>query len=201
MSRSLLPVLSALVLATVAAACSADRGTGPGGGSAFAFDDAVADTLAASEPTTVRAIDATRVAGRVTDDTIEIVLTFREPVATWTDSVANSLDGFVDIDVDENRATGIPADIDEEGLGSAEMGSDYYVSLRDDGAGHVALVDPATGSANSIPATFSGSTVTIRVPLALVGRDDGNFTMAAVIGNGDRPTDLLPNGGHYTVHR
>lgn len=203
MSRRLIRALPALVLAAAATACSAERTAAPDGSAAgrFSFGDATGDTLASTSPTTVQAIDATRIAGTVSDDEVELSLTFRQPVAPWSAGAANSLDGYVDFDLDEDARTGIPSAIDEEQLGGAGIGSDYFISLRDDGAGGVDLVQAATNGYVRVPATFSGSTVTIRVPRALLAGDDGNFAMAALIGNADRPTDLLPNAGHYVIRR
>jgi hypothetical protein len=38
------------------------------------------------------------------------------------------------------------------------------------------------------------------VPLSQLNHDDGNFSLAAVVGTLDRPvTDFIPNNGHLTV--
>lgn len=49
----------------------------------------------------------------------------------------NSIDGYIDFDFDDNAATGYPAATEEFGGVDAQMGVESYLSLRDDGNGHV----------------------------------------------------------------
>ena len=46
-----------------------------------------------------------------------------------------------------------------------------------------------------LSASAIGRTVVFRLPMRLLGNDDGNFTVASVIGTMDRATDVIPNTG------
>jgi len=167
---------------------------------AFTFDDPPADTLGQAGTATRRAIDARQFGGSVDANEIVIELSFVQPIAPYSAKTAASVEGYIDLDTDENVKTGIPAYADEQQLGTTGLGADYYVDLNDDGAGHVAFVNVATKEAIPVSIAFSGSSLTVRIPRELVGRDDGNFRASAVVGTSERPTDLLPNTGHYVVH-
>ena len=167
---------------------------------AFSFDDPPADTLGQAATTTKRAIDARQFGGTVDPSDIVVVLSFMQPITPYSAKTAASVEGYVDLDMDENPKTGIPAYADEQQIGTTGLGADYYVDLNDDGAGHVAFVNVATQQATPVQVTYSASSLTVRIPRELVGRDDGNFRAAAVVGTSERPTDLLPNTGYYGIH-
>jgi hypothetical protein len=52
-----------------------------------------------------------------------------------------------------------------------------------------------------VPATFDANAVTVRVPLAFLGGDDGRVNAAAVVGNLTGPTDCVPDRGFAGTHR
>lgn len=143
----------------------------------------------------------TGVSGSVTASSVVVRLTFTQPIAPWSAQTAGSVDGFVDFDVDENSATGIPGAASECG-GSAPLGSDYYLSLRDVSPGHVSLkmANSASDPFQPVPAAWSGSTLQITIPRSLLPDQDGKFRMSVVVGNVDLPaTDFVPSDGYYTV--
>ena len=114
---------------------------------------------------------------------------------------AGSVDGFIDLDLDENSATGIPGAAEEFG-GSAPLGAEFYVSLRDVEPGYVALIDVATYDFRIAPATWSGSTMRVTLPRTRLADEDGQFRMSVVVGHPELPaTDFAPSEGFYTVHR
>jgi hypothetical protein len=41
--------------------------------------------------------------------------------------------------------------------------------------------------------------MTLKIPLASLGHDDGNMNIAAVVGTAQVPTDVVPNVGHLTL--
>jgi hypothetical protein len=168
----------------------------------FEFADPAGDTLAtppAAPPAGARAPDLVRVSGRVERGTIRFVLEFAEPVAPWSARAPNSLDGFLDIDLDENALTGI-AGAGAGAGGDPDLGAEFYVDLRDPQGGRMALIEPARRRFVLIPARFEGSRVTIEIPRGELGPDDGQFHFALVVGLPGRPvTDVAPNTGHFAA--
>ncbi len=195
-----------LGLVTVAAGCGGGP-TGPGTPFApfdFAFSDPQGDTLPPGPglpDEAPAAIDVVAVRGRVEQDRIVLTLEFAGPVAPWSAGASNSLDGFVDFDLDQSSTTGIP------GAGTAVgsvpgLGVEFYLDLRDPRSGKVALVEPAGRRFALVSARFGGPTVTIEIPRRELGSDDGQFRMGLVVGVPGRPiTDVAPNTGNYTVVR
>lgn len=197
-----------LALTTFALACDNNEyfptqsagGAEMGGGglpAAYSFSDPVNDRIAGDAG--IGAPDIVRVSGSYDADALTIVLTFESAVVPWSANQLNSLDGFVDLDVDENAATGIPAAADEFG-GRAGMGAEYYLSLRDVGGTQVTLVNVGSKQFTGVPALFEGRSVTIRVPRPALADDDGRLRMAVVAGHPATPaTDFAPNEGHWTI--
>jgi len=164
----------------------------------FAFTDPVADTIPPDEstpPDAGPAADLVALSGSVSADEITLVLTFDEAVAPWSEGALNSLDGIVDLDLDELASTGI-ADAANGGIGA-----EFYIDLRNPASGKVSLVNALERKFAFIPARFEGTTVTITIPRSALKVDDGEFAMTAVVGVRSRPTtDVAPGTGSYAVH-
>ena len=173
---------------------------GVGGGSSanFSFTDPINDRVAGEAE--LGAPDIVQVSGSYDDSELTLVLIFDSPVLPWSANQLNSLDGFVDFDLDEDQSTGIPAAADEFG-GNAGLGAEMYLSLRDVGGTHMTLVHAGTKQFTGVPAVFEGKTVTIRIPRTDLADDvDGRFRMAVVVGHpAHSATDFAPNDGYYTV--
>jgi hypothetical protein len=199
----LLAVTVALLIGL--AACGGDP-VGNGGNDFdavdFSFADAAGDTINPSATATGRATDLTRVSGSVDGEFVVLTLTFAQTILPWSSGGATALDGYVDFDMDENEATGIPAAVDEYG-GTSGIGAEVYLSLRDNAAGSIAVVDAATGDYSVVAATFAMNTVTFRIPrTALKAPNAEQFRIAAVVGNRNREaTDFAPNSGYLRVTR
>jgi hypothetical protein len=167
----------------------------------FSGDDPVGDTVAVTPlpPGAGPAVDLVAVSGHVGTDAITLNLDFAQPIAFWSAQAANSLDGFVDFDLDQNASTGV-ADAAQSAGGSFDLGVELYLDLRDNGLGQIALVDAVKKSFVTVPATISGTRLTITIARTLLGTDDGQFDLGVLIGDRDRPvTDFGPDTGHYTV--
>jgi hypothetical protein len=149
-----------------------------------------------------KGIDIIGVSGRVDADEVRLRIEFAEPVVPWTAGAANSLDGFVDFDVDENAGTGI-ADVGELGGGSFELGADFYLDLRDNGSGKMALVNTSKRKFSWVKAEFSGTAVEVRIPRSALATDtdaDNVFAIGVLVTTRDRPvTDLAPNVSNYLI--
>lgn len=168
----------------------------------YTYSDPVGDTL--PPPTNVfnRALDVEGLDVGLTADSIFVRIEFTSAISRWSDGALNSIDGFVDFDVDDDPVTGFPAATEEFGNVTAQMGVETYVSLRDDGAGHMLRRMGETDEWREVRVEFSSRSLTIRLARADVGETDGAFRVSAMIGGTNRLiTDLVPNGGHYRVPR
>lgn len=170
----------------------------------FAFADPAGDTLAVAPglPEAVpAAVDLVAVWGRVEQNRILLTLEFAGPVAPWSAGAPNSLDGFVDLDLDQSSATGLPGA--GTAVGSApNLGAEFYLDLRDPRSGRAALVEPARRRFVLVPARFAGPAVTIEIPRGELGSHDGQFRLGLVVGVPGQPiTDVAPNTGNYAVVR
>jgi hypothetical protein len=195
------PVVTSVALA----ACGGGGFTAPSDDRApfdFSFTDPAGDTLppAPAPPVLPKGVDLLGVSGAVTEDQIRLTLEFAEPVAPWSARRPNSLDGFIDLDLDEDEQTGVPGAA-EQASRDAAVGVEYYVDLRDSRPGRVALVDPRARAVVYVSVRFDGTTVTIEIPRSELGDDDGELLLSIVVGVADRPiTDFGPDDTHYVVH-
>jgi len=185
-----------VLLVLLAAACG--DSSGPQTDESFRFTDPQGDTVAVVNPT-VRATDAIATEVTVLADVILLRLEFAAPVTPWSQGQPNPLDGFLDLDLDENSATGVPGAANEHG-GDAQMGADWYLDLRDDGAEGLVLIKPNSSDRIGATIQYLGTAVEIRLPRAALGETDGRFLVAFVLETEDRPvSDFVPNVGHYAI--
>ncbi len=197
----------AALLATfgILTACSAGEPTSPPGSEAlftFQFTEAAGDTINPSETSTGRATDLVGISGQLESDYVVLTLQFSQSIQPWSSGAATALDGFVDFDMDENSATGIPGAVDEYG-GSSGVGAEAYLSLRDNGLGQLAVVNVMGQTFSTVAVTFAGTTMTARIPRAYLTKPNSErFRVSAVLGNRDRPaTDFGPDEGYFLVAR
>lgn len=175
--------------------------TGPGGDSPadFTFADPAADTaVAVANPNAVKAIDLITVSGSRSAKTLDLRLEFAEAISPWSDGAANGLDGFIYIDADQ-APTGFPDP-------GHDMGVDFYVDLRDNGAGKVALVNVAKRTISTIKATITGTSFSVSLPttlLAVTTDTSAALNLAVVVsGRGRLPVaDSAPNAVRPIVVR
>lgn len=171
----------------------------------FNFSEASGDTINPAASPTGRATDLVGVSGQVDAVYVVITLTFAQPVQPWSSGAATALDGFVDFDMDENPATGIPGAVDEYG-GTSGVGAEAYLSLRDNGQHELAVVHVSGSTVHAVSAIYTGSTVTARIRREHLASfnvpPSERFRISAVVGNRDRPaTDFAPNSGYFRVAR
>jgi hypothetical protein len=147
-----------------------------------------------------RALDVEGMDVGLTADSIFVRIRFTSAISRWSSSSPNSIDGFVDFDVDDNPNTGYIAATEEFGGVNAEMGVETYVSLRDDMTGQLYRRVGNTEEWRPIGGQFSERSVTLRLSRADVGETDGVFRISAMIGGTNREiTDLVPGAGHHRV--
>ena len=178
-SRALVPLPGSLAAATAKASAG----------------DPAGDTFG-SGPTQ---IDITGLAAELEGTDLVIEVTFAAAVSPPDSGRGDALDGFLDIDADQDGSTGDVPWVDFlTGVPSTGMGNEFYVDLftysAADGAADV-VDDPAEVVTGRAPVSFTANAMTVRVPLALLGGDDGAVDVAAVVGTLDEPTDVAPNMG------
>ena len=113
-----------------------------------------------------------------------------------------ALYAVIDLDLDQNAATGDAGAVDEfrNDGGSSGLGADILVNLfafTPDSSGFV--LDGARHVIGLVKPTYAGHRLTVRLPRALIHDDDGRVNAAAIVGNLVNPTDLVPNAGHLTL--
>jgi hypothetical protein len=141
-------------------------------------------------------IDLVGFSARIEGGALAFVIDFAVPIDAPGSGGANEINGYIDIDADQNGATGDAPFVDVLTTFVTGMGNEYYVDLGAFDAGTVAVWDDVTDSqVGSAPAVFDGSTLTVRVPLSLLGNDDGFVHTAVLVGTPTLPTDAAPNGG------
>src|SRR3989449_1991200 len=100
---------------------------------------------------------------------------------------ANVVVGFVDFDTDQDSTTGTASAVDvfRPDGGSTGMGVEYYVDLFAYNADSTVFVyDALAGTpTGSVRPRFQGRRITVRVPRALLGNDDGFLNAATVVGS------------------
>lgn len=139
----------------------------------FTFADPVGDTVVATtNPGQVPGLDLVSVNGTLTRDELKLTLEFGSEITRWTDGLPNGLDGFVYFDVDEDTGTGFQDQ-------ARDLGVDFYLDLRDNGFGKVAVVEQAKRRFVLVSAKFEGTQFSVTIPRSAI-------TLAT-----DLKTDLL----------
>ena len=195
-SRGAQVVAAQTTMVAVTVTCSAVGPGVPG----FTVDDPAADTLPNATANGTQALDLLRVSGRYAPGWLILSLQFSAPITAARRAAANSLYGVIDLDVDENSATGPPPVVNSFG-GSVAQGIDYEISFFGGDTSGAAGLATAQGLIGLVGATYDADSVVLRIPLSKIGNDDGNLTLSGVIGTADRPTDLIPNAGVVLVRR
>ncbi len=165
---------------------------------AFDVADPAGDTAARPDGKSP-AIDILRVRGDFKRDSLILTLTFASPVRAGNSDAFNSLGGEIELDMDDDASTGYgPPDSNFYGA-SANLGVDYVVNLFDSFATGV-LVFSKFGFTRAL-ISYPGNAVVIRMPLTMVGDDDGNFSLAINLGPFTWASDVFPNAGQLSTRR
>lgn len=163
---------------------------------AFDVADPAGDTMAHADSLRP-AMDLVRMRGDFKRDSLILTMTFASPVRPANEDVFNSIGGEIEMDMDDNAQTGYgPPDSNNFGA-SAVLGVDYLIDLFDSFP-TLLLVQSANGT-RPVHASFPGNSVVIRLPLATLGDDDGNFALALVLGPYTWASDIFPNSGQLEV--
>jgi len=132
------------------------------------------------------------------------VLEFSRDVLSPVHFDSAAMFAVVDLDLDQNGATGRQSVVDEFRLDGGATG------IRDEGLidltrmtpdSTVPVTDSLSHALGFVKPVISGNRVTVRVPRALIGNDEGGLNVTAIVGNRANPTDFIPNAGHLTLGR
>jgi hypothetical protein len=167
---------------------------------AFNLVDPAGDTVAAPIDTVPfsKGIDVLSVQGVFKRDSLILTMTFAAPVTFG--STDSSLAGFIEFDIDDNPTTGFfPLSLR---YGStANVGVEYDLFFNGESGSSIAgMLNIRTNVLTPVVASYPANTIVARIPMSLLGNDDGNFTIVGIIGN-DHPSDILPNSGATLVRR
>jgi len=169
----------------------------------FNLIDPAADTLRQDDTSHPKAVDLLSLRGEFKRDALVLTATFAAPVSPQF-GAPNFLDAYFEFDIDDDATTGGPGLSLFFGVPSA-TGIDYALNVW--GADAAVSNRLPNQLPNPVPVivTFSGNTVVLSVPMELLGNDDGNFSIAGVIGVFDRAndinwaTDTFPNSGQLVA--
>lgn len=147
--------------------------------------------------------DITKLTIRTDTGGIDIFIDFAANVLSPVTGNANAVVGYVELDTDQDSTTGAGTVVDvfRPTAGSTGMGVEYAVDLFDYNADStVAVFETAGGTTTgTVRPRFAGKRVTLRVPRALIGGDDGKLHAASIFGTAAEPTDIVPNNGHLAA--
>jgi hypothetical protein len=168
----------------------------------FAFRDPQGDTLA-SPFASAQAHDVLDFEAVPRGDTLHVSVRFAQLVQPNSTGADNAVLGIFDIDIDDDPATGFDAVADAFGA-TSRIGAEWSLFLEDSsvarGDRRVALVNLATREISWIPARFEGTTVTARVPIAMLGAQPAaRMRLVGVVGSIERASDIVPNEGSVLV--
>jgi Bacterial Ig-like domain (group 2) len=148
--------------------------------------DSVGDASGAAPVIDIQALSA------ASDSTVlTVALRLADPLAT-------TLYALLDLDVDQDSTTGALAQVDvfrADTTVSSGLGDEFVFDFSSGG-----LFDAVAGTlVATLPIYYDAATgtVTVRLPVALLGSARANVAM--VVGNASGPTDLAPDEGHLTL--
>jgi hypothetical protein len=143
-------------------------------------------------------LDITSVNGTVLGTNLVFRVTFATQVAPPSALAPNSVVGFIDIDTDQNAATGEVSFQEIFGPGPAPLlGDEFFVDLNSElvQPGLVDIVNATTFVVTATAAiTYTSNSFSVVVPLSALGGDNGIVNYGVIIGTFLEPTDEALNG-------
>jgi hypothetical protein len=168
------------------------------GAAGLTVTDPVGDTFGGSAGSDSSVFDLTSVTMRRSPGWMILVLHFAN---SQSGAASSGLYGNIDLDTDENPATGSAPLVNLFG-GHARQGADYSVILTGDAnvAGIVRAGAPRDSLAR-VRLLTGGDSVVVLVALNKLGGDDGNATATILVGTRRQPSDVAPNANVIVVRR
>jgi hypothetical protein len=135
---------------------------------------------------------------RYADGFLMVAVRFHKPLISPATGDPAALYGYLELDVDENSSTGMPAIANQFG-GNSTHGVDYLVDIFTTDTASAELYrtpnEQTVFDAGRVRVRVDADSIVVLLPLAKLENDDGSMTMTMVFGTGDRPTDIVPNAG------
>lgn len=164
------------------------------------MDDARGDTFGTSRPAN----------GSLPPDVIAVTAAQRQEAITITIELAapmaedDALHGVVELDVDQDPGTGFtPPAVDRlrpANEGGSGLGVEYGVEIDSDGVAAVFHL-VGEGRTGEVRPRLEGRFLTLEIPYALIGDDDGNLDLALAVGTAVESTDVFPDDGSLRLGR
>lgn len=140
-------------------------------------------------------IDLSGLSAELVGSNLVIELDFHGAIQPPDGAGANAIDALIDIDVDQNGATGGPSWTDTlSPAATTGMGIEFYVDLLSLADGTVSVLNNDELEEGRAPVTFTANSLTVSIPLIVI-QDEGAVNVAAVVGTQSEPTDKAPNNG------
>lgn len=143
-------------------------------------------------------IDITEVTAYQTSEGVTIIVRFAEPVRPPGEKAPNSVVGFIDLDLDQNPATGYTSAIDYYTGVTSGLGLEGAVSMWEHSPATNSVPIYGTGDVSIAGGTMvflqDGHTVRFNLNLRQLN-PDGLLNFAIIVGTWAEPTDIAPNGG------
>jgi hypothetical protein len=140
--------------------------------------------------------DITQIETNISSGNLVVTVTFANTVQELPAYTAPH--GYFDIDTDQNAATGLTGLMRSSAFCGFVIGPDYFIDFFeeewDDVNNEIALYDADSNYLGDVPVAYSGNTMTITIPLAMIGGDDGEVTIGYLTGDEDGPTDCASLG-------
>ena len=167
----------------------------------FRFKATVSDPVGDTFGTGVPQLDLIEYGAETDQVDLWIRLEFAGPISPADSGQADALVGIVDLDSDQDPGTGIVPFSDVFCPLPTGAGMDFFVDLGSytAGTGTMDVIDSGAGvPSGTADATFEPTSLSIRIPLAALGGDDGFVDTSTVIGTIPEPTDCAPDGATLT---
>ena len=144
--------------------------------------------------------DITSFSAYYTATELIISVTFAGTISPGDSGQPDAVVGYIDFDTDQDPTTGGLSSVDGNSPYTTGLGVDYFVDLFDynSATGDTPVLDDTGTEVGRAPVSFTSNSFTVRVPLALIGGDNGIVDTATVLGTRPEATDACPNGGYIT---
>lgn len=134
-------------------------------------------------------IDITSVTTNLLPGEIDFHVAFGGPIAPPSAFAPNSVVGYLDLDTDQNPATGVNA---WAGQPTVIPGVEYIVDLFSEATspGNADVLDTSTGfPTGSAGITFGADYFDLTIPTSLIGNSNGLLNWGLIVGTYREPTD------------
>jgi hypothetical protein len=156
--------------------------------------DPTGDTFGVGSPQ----LDIVSFSGERTSTAFVFKVNFLGPISPASAFAPNSVVGFIDLDTDQNPATGATPFINIFGPPPPiNLGDEFFIDIGSESF-HPGLVDVVNALTNiptgQAPISFTSNGFTISVPFGLLPGANTSINFGVIVGTFNEPTDRAPNG-------